>query len=86
MEKCTYCVQRIENARIDAHRNGRELKDGDIVTACQAVCPAEAIRFGDLNDNTSRVRETHDHPLSYGLLANLNTRPRTAYLAEVRNP
>ncbi|HRA87176.1 MAG TPA: 4Fe-4S dicluster domain-containing protein, partial [Planctomycetaceae bacterium] len=85
MEKCTYCVQRIESARIDAHRNDREIQEGDVVTACQSACPAQAIRFGDLNDPKSAVRETHDHPLNYGLLENLNTRPRTTYLAEVRN-
>jgi len=85
MEKCTYCVQRIESARIDAHRNDREIQEGDVVTACQSVCPAQAIRFGDLNDAKSAVRKTHDHPLNYGLLENLNTRPRTTYLAEVRN-
>ncbi|MEZ6145323.1 MAG: 4Fe-4S dicluster domain-containing protein [Planctomycetaceae bacterium] len=85
MEKCTYCVQRIESARINAHLENREIADGEIVTACQSVCPAQAIRFGDLNDEHSRVRETHDHSLNYGLLANLNTRPRTTYLAEVKN-
>ncbi|MCA9109647.1 MAG: hypothetical protein KDA52_06850, partial [Planctomycetaceae bacterium] len=80
-----YCVQRIESARINAHLENREIADGEIVTACQSVCPAQAIRFGDLNDEHSRVRETHDHSLNYGLLANLNTRPRTTYLAEVKN-
>ncbi len=86
MEKCTYCIQRIEQARIAAQLEDRKIADGDIKTACQAVCPAEAIRFGDLNDPGSEVRATHDHPLNYGLLEELNTKPRTTYLAEVVNP
>lgn len=85
MEKCTYCVQRIEQARIGAQLEDREIRDGDIKTACQAVCPAQAIRFGDLHDVHSSVRVTHDHPLNYVLLEELNTKPRTTYLAEVSN-
>jgi molybdopterin-containing oxidoreductase family iron-sulfur binding subunit len=86
MEKCTYCIQRIEHARIGAQLANREIRDGEIKTACQAVCPAQAIRFGDLNDAQSRVRATRDHPLNYALLEELNTKPRTTYLAEVFNP
>ena len=86
MEKCTYCVQRIEAARTAAQLEDRPIQDGDIRTACQAACPAQAIRFGDLNDPHSSVRQSHDHPLNYGLLEELNTRPRTTYLAEVTNP
>ncbi|MCA9011925.1 MAG: 4Fe-4S dicluster domain-containing protein, partial [Planctomycetaceae bacterium] len=86
MEKCTYCIQRIEAARIAAQLDDRAIQDGDIKTACQAVCPAQAIRFGDLNDARSKVRETHNHPLTYALLEELNTKPRTTYLAEVTNP
>ncbi|MEO8495585.1 MAG: TAT-variant-translocated molybdopterin oxidoreductase [Planctomycetota bacterium] len=86
MEKCTYCIQRIEGARIASQLEDRSIRDGEIKTACQAVCPAQAIRFGDLNDANSRVRQTHDHPLTYALLEELNTRPRTTYLAEVTNP
>lgn len=83
MEKCTYCVQRIEAARIAAKLDDREIAEGDIRTACQAACPAQAIRFGDLNDPDSAVRAAHEHPLCYGLLEELNTAPRTRYLAEV---
>ncbi|MCA9157433.1 MAG: TAT-variant-translocated molybdopterin oxidoreductase [Planctomycetales bacterium] len=86
MEKCTYCVQRIEGARVVSQLEDRPIRDGEIKTACQAACPAQAIRFGDLNDPASEVRQTHDHPLAYALLEELNTKPRTTYLAEVTNP
>lgn len=84
MEKCTYCIQRVENARIQSHVRGQPIQDGDIQMACQAACPAEAIRFGDLNDPASQVATAANHPLNYGLLEGLNTKPRTTYLAEVR--
>jgi molybdopterin-containing oxidoreductase family iron-sulfur binding subunit len=86
MEKCTYCVQRIREAEITAKTEDRRIRDGEILTACQAACPTEAIVFGDINDPTSRVAALKKNPLNYGLLAELNTRPRTSYLAVVRNP
>ena len=86
MEKCNYCLQRITTAKIDADREGRALADGDVVTACQAACPTRAITFGDLNDPASAVNARKRSPLDYALLSELNTRPRTTYLARVVNP
>ncbi len=86
MEKCTYCVQRIEEARIDAKRDERELKDGDIKSACQQACPSQAIAFGDLNDPNSDVAKRAAVDRGYKLLAELGTRPRTTFLARIRNP
>jgi Fe-S-cluster-containing dehydrogenase component/anaerobic selenocysteine-containing dehydrogenase len=86
MEKCTYCVQRIERVRIDARVSGTDMKDGDIVTACQQACPAEAIIFGSLADPNSRVSKLQREERSYRLLNELNTKPRTWHLARVRNP
>jgi len=86
MEKCTYCVQRVNAARIDAEREGRPIRDGEVVTACQAACPAEAIVFGNIKDPQSRVAKLKAEPSNYGLLAELNTQPRTTYLPTVRNP
>ncbi len=86
MEKCTYCIQRINSARIQSEVSGVPLKDGDVRTACQQVCPTQAITFGDINDADSQVRKLKDSPLNYALLGELGTRPRTTYLAKVKNP
>jgi len=88
MEKCTYCVQRINEAKIAAEKENRRVHDGDIVTACQGVCPTQAIVFGDVNDPESRVAKLKGEERNYALLKDLNTRPRTTYLAAIsdRNP
>jgi MoCo/4Fe-4S cofactor protein with predicted Tat translocation signal len=86
MEKCTYCVQRIDNGRIHAEEQNRKVRDGEIRTACMQVCPSEAIIFGDVNDPDSRVSKLKSQQRNYAILGELNTRPRTTYLAAVRNP
>jgi molybdopterin-containing oxidoreductase family iron-sulfur binding subunit len=86
MEKCTYCVQRIKEAEITAEIENRPVRDGEIKTACQQACPTEAIIFGDLNNRGNRVAKLKAEKLDYALLAQLNTRPRTTYLAELKNP
>jgi molybdopterin-containing oxidoreductase family iron-sulfur binding subunit len=86
MEKCTYCTQRISAARIQAGNEGRRIRDGEVVTACQSACPSEAIVFGDLNDPDSAVVAAKASVLDYKLLEELNTVPRTSYLARVGNP
>jgi MoCo/4Fe-4S cofactor protein with predicted Tat translocation signal len=86
MEKCTFCVQRIRNAEITAKNLGRSIRDGEVVTACQAACPTEAITFGDMNDAASRVTKLKQDSLQFGLLTELNTRPRLTYQGVVRNP
>jgi molybdopterin-containing oxidoreductase family iron-sulfur binding subunit len=86
MEKCTYCVQRITQARIASEKEDRDIRDGEIKTACQQVCPTEAITFGDINNKDSAVAKLKSGPRRYDLLAELNTRPRTTYVAAVKNP
>ena len=86
MEKCTYCVQRINEAKITSERENRQVRDGEIQTACQATCPTQAIIFGNINDPNSGVSKMKADKLNYGMLADLNTKPRTTYLASLRNP
>jgi MoCo/4Fe-4S cofactor protein with predicted Tat translocation signal len=86
MEKCTFCVQRIQSVKIDSKNNQRSIVDGEIQTACQQACPAGAINFGDLLDQQSEVSKSHANPRSYAMLAELNVKPRTKYLARIRNP
>ncbi|HVW10736.1 MAG TPA: 4Fe-4S dicluster domain-containing protein [Bryobacteraceae bacterium] len=86
MEKCTYCVQRIREAEIRSEDEDRFIRDGEIRTACQQACPTEAIVFGDINNRSNKVAQLKAEKLNYALLGDLNTRPRTTYLAELRNP
>ncbi len=86
MEKCSYCVQRINHARTTAKKEGRAIKDGEVVTACQQSCPTQAIVFGDIADKTTLVSKLKALPTDYTMLGELNTRPRTSYLARLRNP
>jgi MoCo/4Fe-4S cofactor protein with predicted Tat translocation signal len=86
MEKCTYCVQRINQARVQAKREDRDIRDGEVLTACQSACPTDSIVFGNINDPESRVTQLKSSPRNYAMLDELNVRPRTTYLAAVRNP
>jgi molybdopterin-containing oxidoreductase family iron-sulfur binding subunit len=86
MEKCSYCIQRISEARIHAQIENRPIRDGEVVTACQQACPTQAIVFGDRNLKDSKVSQEKAAPQSYGLLEELNTRPRTTYLGRIGNP
>jgi len=85
MEKCTFCVQRIQEAKLEAKRRGEPLKDGDIQTACQQSCPAGAIVFGDLNDPNSRISRLAKDGRAYRLLEEINVRPSVSYLKVVRH-
>jgi molybdopterin-containing oxidoreductase family iron-sulfur binding subunit len=86
MEKCTYCLQRISAAKITSQLADRSIRDGEIKTACQQVCPTEAITFGNINDPNSAVAKLKTSPLNFSMLGELNTRPRTTYLTRVGNP
>ncbi|MEM7391686.1 MAG: hypothetical protein AAF492_04990 [Verrucomicrobiota bacterium] len=86
MEKCTYCVQRISAARIEAKKENREVAEGEVVSACQSACPTKAISFGNINNKESAVAKDKANPRNYTLLSDLNTLPRTSYLAKVGNP
>jgi molybdopterin-containing oxidoreductase family iron-sulfur binding subunit len=86
MEKCSYCVQRINRARDAAQKESRPIRDGEITTACEQACPARAITFGNVDDPESRVSRAKAEKRNYGLLVELGTRPRTSYLASLSNP
>ena len=86
MEKCTYCVQRISAARITAKKENRDIQDGEVMSACQVACPTKAIMFGDVSDPDSKVSQLKKRNLNYELLKEYNTRPRTSFLAKLRNP
>ena len=86
MEKCTYCIQRVNEARIQAEKEDRLIRDGEVVTACQQACPTNAIIFGDIRNEQSKVAQLKSEPHNYGMLTELNTQPRTTYLAKITNP
>ena len=86
MEKCTYCVQRINLARIDSKKSGKPIQDSDLQTACQQACPSSAITFGNMNNKESKVAKLRKSHRNYSILSDLNTRPRTTYLARLTNP
>lgn len=85
MEKCTFCTQRISAARIEAEKDGRKVRDGEIMTACQSACPTNAIIFGDLHDQESKIAKVKKDHRDYKLLNELNTQPRTTYLSSLKN-
>jgi molybdopterin-containing oxidoreductase family iron-sulfur binding subunit len=86
MEKCTYCLQRISEAKITAKNENRVVEDGEIQTACQQACPSDVITFGNINDPKSKIAEAKQNNRNYEMLAELNIKPRTSYLAKLRNP
>jgi molybdopterin-containing oxidoreductase family iron-sulfur binding subunit len=86
MEKCTYCIQRVNRARIEAQKEDRKIRDGEVTTACQQACPAQVYVFGNLLDKDSKVSQRKSEPRDYSVLSEYNTRPRTTYLASLQNP
>jgi len=86
MEKCTYCTQRIQAARIDAKMADRQIADGDFQTACQQACPTRAIEFGNILDPESKVSQRKGQNRDYVMLSEMNNKPRTSYMARIRNP
>jgi len=86
MEKCSYCIQRVSRAKIQAEKEDRRVKDGEVVAACQQACPTQAIMFGDMNDRESKIAKWKGDARNYGILTDLNTKPRTTYLARLENP
>jgi molybdopterin-containing oxidoreductase family iron-sulfur binding subunit len=86
MEKCTFCVQRINRARIEAKRDDRPVADGEVMTACQSACPSNAIIFGDMRKPENKVAASRASKRNYLMLEELNTRPRTTYLSRISNP
>jgi molybdopterin-containing oxidoreductase family iron-sulfur binding subunit len=85
MEKCTFCVQRIQEKKLQAKSEGRPLKDGEIITACQQVCPTQAITFGDLNNQESQLHQNVENPRTYHLLEEIHTLPSVSYMTNIRN-
>ena len=86
MEKCTFCVQRIQQTKIHAKNENRPIRDGEVTPACAQTCPTQTIVFGDLEDPNSKVRQLQEHNRSYFVLEELNVRPRIKYLAKLTNP
>jgi len=86
MEKCSFCIQRIQQVRITSGNENRPIADGEIMPACGQTCPAKAIHFGNLNDPESAVSASRENPRSYATLAELNIKPRVHYMARLRNP